>query len=110
MTMREFFPNYNGPLKDRIVWKPLPHRPDSGANFQAAAESSGEALLNSSNQTQPSEVGEKSAPLGCRLDQLGKLVSERFLEVALHSKSTGGGLRLKYSRSPLQWNHLKGFW
>ena len=72
------------------------HRSDfslgrAGGNTDPAASAEAATNVVGSTSVDFSEHGEKETPLGSPLGDLGGLIGKRFLEVALHSQTTGIG-------------------
>ena len=92
ITMREFFPRYHGPLVDKNVFVCTkgPQVPSVELGSATSAATATRGVFPEGHGS--SAHGPKEPPLGLRLGQMGELVKNRFLEVLLHSQSTGKGI------------------
>ena len=114
VTMREFF--HKNILFSRA--EPLEQSTRSDMATSASSATRGDV----STDFAVSEPSLKEPPLGLRLGQMGELVKNRFLEVLLHSQSTGVEFLLQFFLSPLlgtvfslslerlEWKKWNGFW
>lgn len=103
ISMREFFPRYEGPLSGKCVLQLAPGeiRPEvTGAAFPMRGVFQGLASP---------EGREKESPLGMRLGCLGGFVRRRFLEVMLHSQSMGKGKASKIFPLPTSGDRIRSF-
>ena len=116
------FPRYVGPMSHKNILfsraEPLEQSTRSDMATSASSATRGDV----STDFAVSEPSLKEPPLGLRLGQMGELVKNRFLEVLLHSQSTGGEFLLQFFLSPLlgtvfslslerlEWKKWNGFW
>jgi hypothetical protein len=122
VSMSEFFPRYFGPMSHKRIFSSRAEPPEQSTRSDMATSASSATRGEVSTDFAVSEPSLKEPPLGLRLGQMGELVKNRFLDVLLHSQSTGGELLLQFFLSPLlgtvfspflerrEWRKWNGFW
>ena len=109
VTMREFFPNYHGPLSHKNVLF-CRAEPLETSKETAVATSAGPAPRGDfSNREATSASSEKVPPLGLRLGLMGGLLRDRFLEVLLHSQPSGKGKPTSFFPLPTSRDRIFSF-
>jgi hypothetical protein len=107
--MREFFPNYHGPLSHKNVLF-CRAEPLETSKETAVATSAGPAPRGDfSNREATSASSEKVPPLGLRLGLMGGLLRDRFLEVLLHSQPSGKGKPTSFFPLPTSRDRIFSF-
>lgn len=124
VSMREFFPRYQGPLanKNILFWEQEGHSDQAGPGSSDRAIGPTRRCFPSNAVTRSvmprgdvskeqalAAPSQKESPLGVALGHLGGLICSRFLEVTLHSQTTGRGNNSKLFPLPTSRDRITKF-